>query len=191
MSDFRILRENAKDNDKFWHTFKLDSFKFNEGNVTALTESQVHYIVDKFEFLEQIPEVELTSELVHCLYINSGGSEDTKPVEILGFSYLLYSSPNLRLADIFATVAQATHFNTTLKFLLENDRAVPSQYITESKTLIESEAVFYMILSRYPELTIDSKMPDDTYIEWLTAAIVDVSDYIKGVNATNDIQKLF
>ena len=189
-SNFRILKEPLCGiSGNFWDLFELDSFNFRSGTESALLEDQVISLIDEFEFVDSICEAGLLSEVIHYLYINFGGTDSTPAKEVLAFSYLLHSSPNLRLPDLLSSITYAIYFNTTLKFLYENNRAVAMKYMNTSLNSLNDDEIYGTIIRRY-QLEVLSDMKDAEYIEWLDTTSQDVAEYIKGVNATKNIQKL-
>lgn len=191
MENFRIIKEDYKTSTttRFWEIFELDSFNFKSGMQATLKVEQVYAMIDKFEFLENISQVELISELTHYLYLNFGGIESMPAKDILAFSYLLFAAPNLRMPDMFVAITHGVHLNTTLRFLYENNRRVATQYLAASMDLIKDGPIYDMVVSRY-DIKLDADLSPGEYVDWMETTKVDIGDYIKGVNATKNIQKL-
>jgi hypothetical protein len=190
LENFRILKENQTDlvKGKLWDIFELDSFKFEAGITIEIQPKEIFAIVDKFEFVVKISESDLTSELAHYIFQSLGGNKKTPVQEVLAFSYVFFTSPNLRLPEIFKSFTHAIHFNTCLSYFKENSISVPTQYLTSIYELVKSKVTFDAVLSRHID-TAMIKMGDDEYTKWLDELPDKVEDYIKGVNATKNMFK--
>jgi hypothetical protein len=187
---FNILKDGfiASNNNKFWDIFNLDSFNFTAGMQATLTVEQIYVLVDKFEYVENVPQIEIINDITNYIFKSFGGNSNTPVNEVLAFGYLLFASPNLRMDDMFKSVLQGIHFHTTLRFLFDNDRIVPAQYVNGVRHLIDDKAVFNIVFQRYP-VEIVSNLDSDEYQVWLDATLGDIGEYIKGVNATRNAFK--
>jgi len=187
MGNFRILKADFKGKEKFWDIFEVDSFGFTSGIQIKLTVAQVNVLLDKYAFHPVLPDTELMSELIHTLFTNMGGNKDTPVQEVLAISYLFFMTPNLRVKDMFDSVVKAIHCHTTLLYLGENEKPLPTQYVASMKNVIQDDPLHHMVMARHPDLDIISTLSEMEFLAWIEEVDENMHDYIKGVNATKNL----
>jgi hypothetical protein len=189
MDSFRILKTDLEGKDKFWDIFEVDSFGFSSGVQIKLSVDQVNVLLDRYAFYPVLPDAELMSELIHMLFTSIGGTKDTPVQEVLAISYLFFMTPNLRVKDMFNSVVKAIHCFTTLSYLVENEKDLPSQYLMSMKNVIQDDPLYHMVVARYPDLKVITTLSEEEFLAWITEVDENMHDYIKGINATKNLFK--